>query len=617
LSIRVSARCSSVICEQFEKLGADRLSDSGGIFHVVGNDKWSEDGVSWNSAPMWDAQGRIDSIGQIRVNTWYTIDVSDAVARLKGEAGHISIRIRSRTSDVVEYSSKEGPSPPELMIAYGRQTIPDPPQVKTEEVAVLTQPPTMLPTSKPSNPPSSLPTAPPVQVQMTFNIEASRDSTLIKKHPDSNYGNQPSLIVQGMSSGPNAHDAIMRFKIPGRPADIPASTQMHATFNIYSLVDAVDGGIFHLAPEAGPWDEKKITWNNSPDWVDRLGKIGAVRKGELYTIDVTEAIASLGGAAGIVNVRARSRSPSVAEYSSREGRHPPTIFVSYGDMEQNFAFGSKPTYSTTDSSATTSKPTKMPTARPTSPSFVATEPGEYVLGPSDDAVIVELHPTDNYGGQDELMVDRDSGTLDSLLRFALSGIDTDLISRATLRLYCTDGSDFGGEFRRTISSKWDETTVVWENAPRGYGSPLHTLGAVQANKWYEIDLTAMVVGMQDDLSIRIHSSASDNRAAFSSKEGAHPPQLVFYIGEIEEETVTTVAPSDSTSTIEPVSTCCRDSGSMYYPLWSHGIENVECSADRPTWAVGVYLKETKLDCCRTFFKLQEDQCIEFSNSRLL
>ncbi|EJK65757.1 hypothetical protein THAOC_13354 [Thalassiosira oceanica] len=297
-------------------------------------------------------------------------------------------------------------------------------------------------------------------------------------------------------------------------------------------------------------------------------------------------------------------------------------------MEQNLApsfgdaFGSKPTHSTADSPARTSEPTRMPTARPTSPSFVATEPGEYVFGPSDDSVIVEMHPTDNYGGQDEIMVDRDSGTLDSLLRFALSGIDTNLISRATLRLYCTDGSDFGGEFRRTISSKWDETTVVWENAPRGYGSPLHTLGAVQANKWYEIDLTAMVVGMQDDLSIRIHSTASDNRAAFSSKEGAHPPQLVLTIGEIEEEITTTVAPSDSTSpdTMEPVSTnsfCCRDSSSKYYPLWSHGHENDGCSTDRPTWAVGVYLKETRSDCCRTFFKLQEDQCIETSNDRLL
>ena len=588
---------------------ADRLPDSGGIFHVVGDNDWSEDSVNWDSAPMWDAQGRIDSIGQLRVNVWYTLDVSDAVARLNGESGHISIRIRSRTSDVIEYSSKEGPSPPELMIAYGRQIIPDPPQAKTEEVEVLAQPPTILPVSIPSNPPVSLPT-PSVQVQRTFSIEASQDSTLIKKRPDFNYGNQPTLIVQGMSSGPNAHDAIMRFEIPRRPADIPASTRMHATFNIYAMADAVDGGIFHLAPEAGPWDENEITWNDSPDWVDRLGKLGAVRKGEVYTIDVTEAIANLGGAAGIVNVRARSRSPSVAEYSSREGRHPPTIFVSYGDMEQNSApsfadaFGSKPTHSTADSSAS-----------------VANEPGEYVFGPSDDAVIVELHPTDNYGGQDEIMVDRDSGTLDSLLRFALSGINTDRISRATLRLYCTDGSDFGGEFRRTISSKWDETTVVWENAPRGYGSPLHTLGAVQANKWYEIDLTSMVVGMQDDLSIRIHSTAY-NRAAFSSKEGAHPPQLVLNIGEIEDEIMATVASADSISPdiMEPESTnsfCCRDSSSMYYPLWSHGHENVGCSTDRPTWAVGVYLKETRSDCCRTFFKLQEDQCIESSNDRLL
>lgn len=248
--------------------------------------------------------------------------------------------------------------------------------------------------------------------------------------------------------------------------------------------------------------------------------------------------------------------------------------------------------------------------------------------PSDDASIIELYPVDNYGLEQALIIDKDSGTLDSLLRFDLSSVDTTLISSAVLRLYCTDSSDFGGAFQTTSSSDWSELSVVWRDAPEGRGAPLGSLGPVEKGDWYEIDVTDVVLSISNDsLSLRIHSESTD-RATYSSKEGPEPPQLVVTIGEIEidVEPITT-APTRLTTTVpatsfaktkarpEPTtgSVCCFDTeNNSFWPLWSHRNEPAECG-DRPRWATGAYLKVSKSDCCNAFFRLQVERCLEESS----
>ena len=248
----------------------------------------------------------------------------------------------------------------------------------------------------------------------------------------------------------------------------------------------------------------------------------------------------------------------------------------------------------------------------------------YVLKPSDDATIVRDHPDKNLLADDDfdsgvLQVDDDSGVFDSLIRFDLSGVDmNDDVAFATLRLYCTDGSDSGGIIGRTSSSNWDESTVTWRSAPPGVGAPIGKLDSVQTATWYEIDVTSLFASGQsmDAVSIRI-TSKTWNRAGYSSKRGANPPQLVLQMQteEMTAQDATVTQDSITQSTIFTGQQDQLDYGTtgtgLFFPVWStDGAHACIDGTSPPTWVIGAYLKESKVDCCKSFFSLQVDECLE-------
>ena len=459
----------------------------------------------------------------------------------------------------------------------------------------------------------------------------------MKGSPDSNHGQDPVLKVKGLSSGPNAHDSIIRFAIPA--SGLSASTPVDAVLKIYSLTAAPQGGIFHIAPETSPWSENSVTWNSAPDWDAnaRLGTLGSVEKDQWYTMDVSEAVSSLNGNKGAITVRIRSRGPHMAEYSSKEGLHPPEIIVAYVSLPSSGMAESKP-------NPVTPEPTPRPTPKLTPPPIIATStttistvasvPGLYVLTPSDDATIVANHPDQNYGSENTLQVDNDSGVLDSLIRFDMSDIDTSTVASATLRLYCTDGSDSGGILGKTTVLNWNEGSVTWGNAPAAFGAPIHSLGNVKKATWYEIDVIDLFSnGNKNAVSIRITSN-SWNRAGYSSKEGPEPPQLVLHMEGEESQMGPGMAESGPSGKIctADVNECpdgsfvsrdvedgckfapCRDEvnsdAGLFFPVWGTGGAIGCVVGTAPSWATGAYLKESKSDCCKAFFMLQVNECLD-------
>jgi hypothetical protein len=207
-------------------------------------------------------------------------------------------------------------------------------------------------------------------------------------------------------------------------------------------------------------------------------------------------------------------------------------------------------------------------------------------------------------------VDDDSGVYDSVLRFDIPDISFQDVESATLRLFCTDGSDSGGIFGKT-SANWDESSVTWNNAPSAYGAPIHSLGPVQMKIWYEVDVISLFTlgGYLNAVSFRI-SSNSWNRASYDSKEGEHPPQLVI---QLKDEGV-----NDMNIQSKPIipygsevghSTGSTSGNGLFFPVWGTG-GTVGCyDGVAPSWARGAYLKETKSDCCKAFFMLQVDECL--------
>jgi len=199
--------------------------------------------------------------------------------------------------------------------------------------------------------------------------------------------------------------------------------------------------------------------------------------------------------------------------------------------------GPSPTPTATRTRTPTLTPTRTPTRTPTptqtstptrtsTPTNTATAtPVVLTFAPSDDAYVRVDARHDNFGSASTLQVDGDKEK-DILMRFSVSGLAGRPIASARLRLYNLNDAPVGGDFRRVTDTTWSETTVTWHNAPDASATVLASLGAVVANRWYEIDLTSLVTG-DGAYSLQVSTSSSDD-ASYSSKEGAASlrPQLV-------------------------------------------------------------------------------------------
>jgi hypothetical protein len=131
-----------------------------------------------------------------------------------------------------------------------------------------------------------------------------------------------------------------------------------------------------------------------------------------------------------------------------------------------------------------------------------------------------------------------------LVRFDLStlpaGVD---IQSARLRLYYMGYWDFP-EYVDTITvykaeSEWTETAVNWTNQPN-YTAPTGSI-VIPANndwQWYEVDVTGLVRNWisggtaNHGFLLRGAETSGYNASwrAFSTREGASPPELVIVFG---------------------------------------------------------------------------------------
>ena len=153
--------------------------------------------------------------------------------------------------------------------------------------------------------------------------------------------------------------------------------------------------------------------------------------------------------------------------------------------------------------------------------------GTVQLIATDDATIQQASPTTNYGRASTLEVDN-SPVKNVLLRFDLSSVGTQTVTRAVLRLRVTDSSSMGGSFGRLAAGSWNEGAVTWNTAPAVDTSVAPVLlGSVTSGTTVDVDVTRLVNG--STLGLRV-SSTSSNGADYSSREGTFAPQLVLTLG---------------------------------------------------------------------------------------
>jgi PKD repeat protein len=372
--------------------------------------------------------------------------------------------------------------------------------------------------------------------------------------PTRNYGSSSELRVR---AGSSAYRSYLRFDASA----LGNLAVLRATLRLFVTDEASSGGSVYAIPST--WTETGITWENAPALPPTpLATAGAAALGAWVELDVTPAVR-----AGNVSFALASASSSSVYYSSREGSNPPQLVVETGaPIAPDADFSAAPTSGPAPlpvafSDLSVGGPTSWlwsfgdgATSTARNPVHTYAAQGVYNVSltvgngvgsdaltrtgyvsvsaplpintftPVADAKVSSASPTKVYGTTSDLRLrDSASGIYRSFVRFDATGISAPVV-KATLRLWVDESSNDGGAVY-VVPATWTEANLTWATAPLLDGTPVASRGAISAGQWVEFDVTSVVTG-NGSWAFGLRNASSDS-AYYSSREGAHPPQLVI------------------------------------------------------------------------------------------
>lgn len=162
---------------------------------------------------------------------------------------------------------------------------------------------------------------------------------------------------------------------------------------------------------------------------------------------------------------------------------------------------------------------------------VTLPPSMFTLNPIHDAFVRSARPTNNYGANVDLRVRQPhSDSVFSFIKFRVLGVGSGIKS-AVLRLTVNDGSVDGGKLFRVsnnyagTTTPWQESGLLFTNAPPITGEPLANMGSVDDGETIEIDMTEIITG-DGEYSFAIRNAAND-AVTYGSNNGPNPAELVI------------------------------------------------------------------------------------------
>lgn len=164
---------------------------------------------------------------------------------------------------------------------------------------------------------------------------------------------------------------------------------------------------------------------------------------------------------------------------------------------------------------------------------------DITLVPTWDTILLEAHPTVNYGNSDpeEYVLGRiDGARARALLVFNIGKIPLGAtIDRATLRLYQHGWYDAAGSVRTIwmdrVTSGWHEAVATWSCSPATEGA-VGSVNVGMSTGWYEVDLTGLArewyagTAPNYGLLLRGHEGSGNLYRLFTSRLYVNEPQLV-------------------------------------------------------------------------------------------
>jgi chitodextrinase len=327
---------------------------------------WTETGITWNNRPARTGTGVADA-GALASGTWATFDITQLVAG----SGTYSVALAGVSTDGVDFSSREGANPPQLVVdtasgggGSGDQQAPSIPtgltatvmsasridlnwNASTDNVGVtgydIYRNGALITTTggqtsysdtavapgttytyrvaardlsgNASDPSAGVTVSTPAQSQ---SVVASADAHVDEASPTTNFGTTTSLRVDG---GTGTHvESYLSFTLSGL-----SGTVRQATLRLWASSGTGDGPI--VTPTSTGWTENGITWANKPASTGpTIADIGGISTGTWVQVDVTNIVVGNGTYA----FRLSGESTDGVDFHSREGANDPQLVVTMG-----------------------------------------------------------------------------------------------------------------------------------------------------------------------------------------------------------------------------------------------------------------------------------------------
>jgi hypothetical protein len=470
-------------------------TSDGPKLHRVADTTWSEASITYNDQP--DLGAVLGDVGPAPTGVWIEYDVTSQVTR----NGLVSFALQPDSTDGIDLVSREGASGrrPQLIIQG-----PSTGETPTETVAP-TSAATVAPTAIATTPAGSSTTLAPVA-----------DARVLASSGSTNYGTE-AVIGADMEAPHQA--SYLRFDVGHLSGPVTS-----AKLRLFVENGSWDGPKL-LTVANTSWSETGITWFTRPATGTVIGDVGLITVGTWIEYDVTSAIA----ATGLYSFALQADSTDGSIFTSREGAasQQPQLVIETGP-------GIPPT-----ATATVTQAPPSPTA-----TSVATQPptDSMTVTSVADAMVTDMDSTQNYGTSTMLAADT-SPREESFLRFDVQNVSGSF-SRATVRLWVTEGTTDGPRLHMVSDNSWTETGITWQTRPE-IGAMIDDVGGASGGTWIAYDVTSVVTG-NGTYSFALIPDSSDG-IDLSSREGpaAQRPQLVI---DGVSSTVTPVATATATPT---------------------------------------------------------------------
>ena len=175
--------------------------------------------------------------------------------------------------------------------------------------------------------------------------------------------------------------------------------------------------------------------------------------------------------------------------------------------------------------------------------------------PVADSYVNQSDPSHNFGDSNSIRVDG-SPQVRAYLRFNVSGIGNNPVTKVTLRIYANSSSSAGFVVKKVGDNGWQENGINYNNAPTP-GSQVGVSNGFSGNVWVATEVPSL---LSADGTVSVALVGVDQQAInLAAREaGSHAPQLLVEVSSPNNPTATrTSAPPTATRTTAPSVTATR------------------------------------------------------------